>query len=204
MINLSKSAFSIHVYKLLNKGLNFCPNPGKYNKTNYKNDINEFLRKVKLKAFFSSKQANEMEETSIEQMLKTRKKTKWEPHSNHHTVNTFCESFSNELLSTDDRQARNFQNLSKLELAALEELTKRNDIIITKADKGGAIVIQDVEKYIKEANRQLHNKEYYKKVNKDLTNMHNTHVNEAINELQSSRKISKQLADALKIDEAKT
>ena len=204
MINLSKSAFSIHVYKLLNKGLNFCPNPGKYNKTNYKNDINEFLRKVKLKAFFSSKQANEMEETSIEQMLKTRKKTKWEPHSNHHTVNTFCESFSNELLSTDDRQARNFQNLSKLELAALEELTKRNDIIITKADKGGAIVIQDVEEYIKEANRQLHNKEYYKKVNKDLTNMHNTHVNEAINELQSSRKISKQLADALKIDEAKT
>ena len=40
----------------------------------------------------------------------------------------------------------------------MEELTKRKDIIITNADKGGAVVIMDVEKYINEGNRQLSDK----------------------------------------------
>ena len=37
----------------------------------------------------------------------------------------------------------------------MEELAKRKDVIITNADKGGAVVIMDVEKYINKANRQL-------------------------------------------------
>ena len=41
----------------------------------------------------------------------------------------------------------------------MEELTKRKDIIITNADKGGAVVIMDVEKYINEANHQLSDKQ---------------------------------------------
>ena len=43
----------------------------------------------------------------------------------------------------------------------MEELAKRKDIFITNADKGGAVVIMDVEKYINEANRQLSDKSSY-------------------------------------------
>ena len=39
-------------------------------------------------------------------------------------------------------------NLTKGEQKALEELTKKDDIIITNADEGGAIVIMDIDKYI--------------------------------------------------------
>ena len=39
-----------------------------------------------------------------------------------------------------------------------------NDIIITKADKGEAVVIIDVKDYIKEAEHQLKNKDVYKKL----------------------------------------
>ena len=46
-------------------------------------------------------------------------------------------------------------NLTKSERKALLNLQKRNDIIITKADKGGAVVILDIKDYIDEANRQL-------------------------------------------------
>ena len=53
-------------------------------------------------------------------------------------------------------------NLSKGEQKTMEELAKRKDIIITNADKGGAVVIMDVEKYINEANHQLSNKPNYK------------------------------------------
>ena len=36
-------------------------------------------------------------------------------------------------------------NLSKGEQKTMEELAKRKDIIITNADKGGAVVIMDVD-----------------------------------------------------------
>ena len=42
----------------------------------------------------------------------------------------------------------------------MENLQEREDIVITKADKGGAVVIQDVKKYIEEANRQLSDKNF--------------------------------------------
>ena len=46
-------------------------------------------------------------------------------------------------------------SLSKRKQKAMEELAKRKDIFITNADKGGAVVILDVEKYIKKANCYL-------------------------------------------------
>ena len=49
----------------------------------------------------------------------------------------------------------------------MENLSAREDIIITKADKGGAVVIQDVDDYVAEANRQLSDTEYYKQVSTD-------------------------------------
>ena len=55
-------------------------------------------------------------------------------------------------------------NLSAGEQKAMEKLAKRKDIIITNADKGGAVVIINVEKYINEANRRLSDKRNYKKL----------------------------------------
>ena len=43
----------------------------------------------------------------------------------------------------------NKQNLSVEEEKALGELQSRDDIVITKAEKGGAVKILDVEDYIK-------------------------------------------------------
>ena len=43
----------------------------------------------------------------------------------------------------------NKQNLSVEEEKALAELQSRDDTVITEADKGGAVVILDVEDYIK-------------------------------------------------------
>ena len=47
------------------------------------------------------------------------------------------------------------RNLNKSELEALEGIKNMNDLVVTKADKGGAVVLQDVDKYIEEAQRQL-------------------------------------------------
>ena len=48
-------SFTFYEFKLLNKNLNFCPTPKRYNKKQFKNDIDTSIRKVKLKAHFKIK-----------------------------------------------------------------------------------------------------------------------------------------------------
>ena len=74
----------------------------------------------------------------------------------------------------------------------MEELASRKDIFITNADKGGAVVIMDIEKYIKEINRQLSDKRNYK------TLQHSNLVNDIIVRFKKENLLSKKLADGLK------
>ena len=71
-------------------------------------------------------------------------------------------------------------NFTKGEQKVLEELSKRGDIIVTNADKGGTIVIIDIEKYISEAQRQLNDENNYKKLQTDPTSQHNKLVNDTV------------------------
>ena len=47
-----KKRFTYNESKLLNKDLNFCPTPEKYNKMNYDYDIQNYIRTIKLKVHF--------------------------------------------------------------------------------------------------------------------------------------------------------
>ena len=69
--------------------------------------------------------------------------------------------------------------------------------------KGGAIVIQDVEKYIEEANRQLHDKTY-KKCNTDLTQRHNNLINHTIDSFKNLYLIDEQTSKMLRTTDPKT
>ena len=62
-----------------------------------------------------------------------------------------------------------FSNLSSEERAALENLSKRKDLIVKADDKGGALVVWRADLYQKEALRQLSDTYFYAKVDKDLT-----------------------------------
>ena len=61
------------------------------------------------------------------------------------------------------------QNLTKGELKAPKQLEKRQYIIISNADKEGAVVIMDTDKYIEDiyrADRQLSDSTNYKETTK--------------------------------------
>ena len=69
------------------------------------------------------------------------------------------EDFKNELQKEEHIKKKfSENNLTKNEVEALKELSIRDDIIITKADKGGDIVIINVDNYINKANWQLNSK----------------------------------------------
>ena len=63
-------------------------------------------------------------------------------------------------------------NLTGKERRSLQELSITDDIVITKADKGGATVIVNVKDYVQEANRQLQDAQYYRKLNYNPTENH--------------------------------
>ena len=78
-------------------------------------------------------------------------------------------------------------NHSKNETDTLQQLSQRDDIIIIKADEGGAVVIIDVDDYIDEANWQLNNIGFYKKIPNHPTESGRNIVNNTINELKLQR-----------------
>lgn len=72
---------------------------------------------------------------------------------------------------------------------ASKELKSFEDIIIFPADKGGGIVIQNEEDYIKEANRQLNNTDHYKRLPYDTTLTNATQIRKTLIYLENHGKI---------------
>ena len=77
----------------------------------------------------------------------------------------------------------------------VKELLWKNctDIIITKADKGGTVVIMYVKDYINAAHRQLNNKYHYKNLNKDPTKTKSKLVKYIIQRFKKEKLFKKQM-----------
>ena len=199
IIILSKKTFTYNEFKLLSKDLNFCPTPGKYIKSKYNKDINDFIRRIKLKAHFKTTQPL----SKTIQFTKISSEKIWIPKETHHTVETFIEAFNKELVLVEKiKKAIPKSHLTKNETDALQQLSQR-DNIITKADKGGAVVIIDIDDYIREANRQLNNTDFYKKIPNDPTESNRNKVNISINEFKLQRLLDHTTAKNLQNLEAR-
>ena len=86
----------------------------------------------------------------------------------------------------------------------MQELQSRKDIAITNAKKGGVVVIVDVEDYVKEAERQLNNKENYRKINYDPTTVYNETILKVISRFQKENLLSNNISEGLKTENPKT
>ena len=87
-------------------------------------------------------------------------------------VKTFIIAINHDIRSSKTKKLPR-GNLTKSEREALLNLQKRkNDIIITKADKRGAVVILDINDYIDKANRQLNNTNNYEQLDFNPTELH--------------------------------
>ena len=182
-------------------GLNFIPAKPIFNKTDTVKDIEAFSRKIKLRAHFD---ADAPVRSDIEKKFHLTNKS-WEPSNTHHTVSTFLEKFKKEAIAELNKAKPNSaQNLTTKEQEALECLKERSDIIISKADKGGATVIMGVKEYITEADRQLNDRNFYRQLAEDPTNRHLDLVNNAIDTLHRQKHIDQKLAEGLKLPAAKT
>ena len=126
-------------------------------------------------------------------------------NKNHHTVLTYIEATQRELEKEQTKmKEKPYNNLTKNERTSMKKLSEREDIIITKADKGGAVVIVDVKDYIKEAERQLNNTENYRKFQEDPTATNMKLVNDTIERFKKQKLINEKVAEGLKRNDPKT
>ena len=79
------------------------------------------------------------------------------------------------------KKKKSYNNVTNGERTALKELLDLNDVVITRADKGGAIIIINMKDYVKEVEHPLSNKESYKKHQHDPRQIHPRLVNDTIN-----------------------
>ena len=100
--------------------------------------------------------------------------------------------FLTELQNTKLQPTHN-KNLSSQEFNSLLNLPKNKQIVIKQADKGSGIVIQDIDDYIKEGERQLNDTKFYKQVDHDLTSKHADIIKKVVTEMLENDEITKKL-----------
>ena len=167
--------------KVLSRGLSFIPVNQNFNKSNTQEDLQRFFRHVKLHAHFNDpeKPITNIDDNEDSLLNKYKKSSSsWTPSDVHPSINNFISRCKEDIDNINSKKIHT--NITKSEYAALEKLKKNDDIVIKKADKGGAVVVWRKDLYILEGIRQLSNKGFYEELSTDNTNENNERVKKAV------------------------
>ena len=150
----------------MSKGLKFVPTANKIDRAKLKIELEEYGRKLRPMWHFR----NDEKPFSYE---KFRPKSTFNPRNKDTVIETYLSSLEERLLDIDISSKR-FNNLTKEERNALYNLRDDPTIIIKGADKGSAVVVWDRDDYLKEASKQLEDKDVYEEVQNDPSTLINT------------------------------
>ena len=140
------------------KGLKFTPTP-KTNTFEFKSDIRNFSRKLRLIEFFATEQGGHEEEESIHQ-----NKSSFCPPVNRDKKLDAAINFINGLNLSQPESTKS--NLSKKQWKGINDLKNNDSIIIKEADKGGCVVIMNKTHYKAMVYNQLDDRVTYKRTGK--------------------------------------
>ena len=161
IVNLSSRDLSANERSLLDKGLKFIPAPTKIDHKVLSESVQKLGRTLKLGYFFSNG-------VKCARVKRFRKKSSWTPpdKSIHPKILEKISEMETKIKNLRIRHEN--PNLKKAELKALRRLKNDPRLIIKPADKGSATVVMDKADYIYEANRQLSNRQHYRKLDSPL------------------------------------
>ena len=205
VVNISGIKLTHSETSILSKGLNFCPTQTEMKKQDIYKNIDDFKRKISLKVLFrnteNSTQNNSYKSTNLDKIIRNQNKNPFQP-PHEHCVQAYADALKDEIQYCKRNHPK--QNTTKREMDALKRLSERTDIVIKRADKGGATVVCSANWYEEEAARQLNNSNYYKKVSQDYTKKHEDMIKEKLKEFSKSKLITEKLAKQLEPSESRT
>lgn len=193
IINLSSRPITAEERSILSRGLTFCPTTGKYNEFSVLKDLDNFARTLRLREYFFDRTqgSSDSREFGITNQH-------WTPNLGRDKyLDMYITAVQNDVIRAYKSQKPGRQNLSRKERDALEALSKRTDVVIKPADKGGGIVVMDKDKYLEEGIRQLSNTQFYQHLEADPTPAHQKFVADTLDRLAKDGDISKRLCTAL-------
>jgi len=92
-------------------------------------------------------------------------------------------------------------NITTEEAKSLQEFKNDQSIIIKPADKGGATVILNKDAYLREADRQLSNENYYTKLSQPIHKLNISKINEILESMEAHDFINKKQLQYLRAEE---
>ena len=159
VVNLSKRALSEPEISVLSKGLKFIITRKEIDFSQIKIDLENFGRRLRLKWHF-----RESENFSDYPAFKPR--SKFNPRDKDAAIKLYLSKLEEELMNICV-QGNNYSNVTREELAAINNLKADRTIVIKETDKGSGVVVRDREDYIQEAEGQLGDSEVYSKLDSD-------------------------------------
>ncbi|XP_073216398.1 protein FAM3B isoform X1 [Lepidochelys kempii] len=170
IVNLSKYTLSPAEEYVLSRGLSFCPST-RMNMIQFCGDLESYFRHLRLKEYFqqTSEQHTNPKRPSYQDDKK--KDSGWTPPEGRNNRLDFCIECYHRHARAEivEKQHHLPHNLSRAEHNAIHSLRNNSDIIIKKADKGGAVIIMNRSEYEQEVTRQLSNTTFYKPLPSDPT-----------------------------------
>ena len=205
VVNLSEKTFTPQEYDILNKGLNFCPTPGPPDMGEIRRDLDKYHRSLRIQCWLNKKPATldhnqQIGPYSDVKSLKIKSNSTWNPPTGPPNLEYIIASNETGLLTTQPKSNYTPANITRSDAKCISDLASDPNIVIKKADKGGAVVIQNRADYIQEGTRQLSNGKFYQKMNSDLTNPHNEMVKKQLQDMTTRGEITKRVRDYLLLD----
>ena len=183
VVNLSSRELSASEISLLSKGLKFVPTPRGVNRAILKQELETFGRILRLKWFYR----NEVKSDVINPF---RPKSNFNPKGKDASIEIYLSRLEDEILSIDTKLK--YCNLSREEFTAMNSLRDDPSIIIKSADKGSAVVVWGRDDYLKEADKQLGDKDVYEKVDANISPLIKT-IQDHLLKVQINGDLNKQI-----------
>lgn len=194
VVNLSDYEMNSHESSLLKKGLGYIPY-SKANKGSLMEGFRDFSRKVKLSYFFHNKPSKKCHQERL-----YREKSSWLPDNKFLPPELIEELDTLELKLSKIRVSDEPKNMTTQEYDALKTLSRMDDIVFKKADKGSAICIMTKTNYVNEALSQLNRDKYYQSIPGPVFQNTFADVNDILNDLKNKRFLDQAQVNYLKPD----
>ena len=181
IVNLSDHILPDDEKVLLCRGLTFCPQPSKRDDVLKHRDTLLFNRCLRIQHWFKDSPTINNDPFCTP--------TGWTPPvGKSPTLDTYINVITNEILHYNTAPPSS-KNITNKELLALKGLINNPNIIIKRADKGGAIVLLNKADYIDEGLRQLGDINFYRRINRDPTNITCTQIQKFLHFLKDRQLI---------------
>lgn len=175
-------------------------------KTKQTLEILAFFRRLRLKEHFSRKDSSNDHTDepppplhNLEEHKLYRPKSTWEPAPGKcGALESYIDAVESDIEKLLTNQKIVPDNLTKEERSALQRLKNRDDIVIKKADKGSTVVVLDKQAYLAEANRQLTDDRFYKKLDSDPTEEFSALITNTLDKMYENDEIGVNVYETLR------